>query len=260
MNDCTISYTSDWLTYISEKRTTQSAGTYAAVDALGTPMTIEWFMANIIAPELAQAKKNCADLAARVTAMHETNFLRAYPEAASHELFLKPCKALVEDPKGVDWQAIEQTIRETVRGFYGLDMQSFGDALKPLLQDIIVFASIKEDGQVLGYVMASITPSLPYGSVKLISIVVDPDMIHRGLERLLVASLINIVPGSKHIFTAIRPTNIQAMELFAALGFVLDQNPIEDLAHKIHEGYFTRLEYRMAKSGILQEVAQHFID
>ncbi len=252
---------SHWVTSIHEVREAQKSGTFTSSDKDGRPVVLEWMLTDILSPELALAKKDVADLAACVTAEDETRFLRAHPEAVSQEMFLKPCEPLfASGHEMVDWAKVEQTIQATIKQFYCIDMSSFGDALKPLLSDVIIFVSIKEADRLLGYMIASVTQALPYGDVKLISLVVEPEVREKHLEGMLVAVLIKIVPGVERIFTSIRPTSRKEKQLFQSLGFMEDMKPVEDPMHKINPDFFSVLEYRLNRATVLQEAVAELVE
>ncbi len=257
MNDIHSSHAveSSWLTYAHELRATQSAGQFFASGG-EKPLILDWIMTDILSPDLKKAKENVADLAARVTAADEAAFLKAHPDAALQELFLKPCQELLaQGPEAADWPAIELTIAHTIKQFYCVDMQSFGERLKPLMNDVLIFVSIKEAQQELGFLIASITPALPDGDVKLITLIVEPTARGRGLEKLLAASLFRLIPKIKRIFTGIRITHREMRTLYESLGFVQDANPFQDPFHKVNNEYFTVLEYKGDRNSLLQTVS-----
>ena len=71
----------------------------------------------------------------------------------------------------------------------------------------------------LGFALCAITPALAYGELKLINVVVAAHEQNKGLEKLLIGSLFNIVPAIQKIFTGFRSTNEDALRIYTAMGF-----------------------------------------
>lgn len=248
----------DWLSQVKSSLGAKSSGSFAAKDSNGKPIVLEWLVADIVSPQLAAFKKQVSDLAAQNTAATEVEFLRKHPEAVEQEFLLKPCAPLFA--KGVvevDWKQVEETIKATIKQFYLTDISSFGDTvIKPLLDDLY-FGVIAKDpsGELLGFAMFSITPALAYGDVKLIHVSADHKEQARGIEALLIASIVKLVPETTHIFTGIRPTDAHALAIFAACGFAPEAAP-QDPHHKVNVEYFTVLGYTTESSVILQNLAE----
>src|SRR5581483_1482142 len=166
-------------------------------DNSGIPILVEWYQTDIQSPVLVAFKKNICELASQILAPIEVQFLRAFPQAASQELFLKPCTPFFErGVEDVNWSEVEEKIKSTIKQFYLTDLSKFGaHVIKPLLDDIYIFATAKEkiSGKLLGFFMSSITPALPYGSVKVINLGISENERNRGLDRLLLSSLFKII-------------------------------------------------------------------
>ncbi|MDP1836562.1 MAG: hypothetical protein Q8K75_11635 [Chlamydiales bacterium] len=218
---------------------------------------LEWSMAGILSAQLATFKTLTAELASQLLAPIETQFLRAHPEAASQELFLRSCAPLLEQgAEGVDWTQVENTIAGTIKQFYTMDLSKFGaEVIKPLLDDIYFMIAAKEEssGQLLGFLMASITPALPTGSLKVINLVAPIE--HAYLNGALLSALFKIIPDLQRLFTFARPTNEADLRTLQFLGFSPDANPISDPVHKVNLSYLTQLEYKAADADILQKRA-----
>lgn len=238
----------------------QTSGFFTAQDKYGHAVIIEWHKTNILSPELAAFKKEVCDLASKVTATTETQFLQKHPEAVSSGGFLKSCEPLfAQGVQAVDWVQVEQTLQASIAQFYLADISNFGtEIINMLINDVYYFASIKnkETDQLLGFLMAATTPALPVGDIKLINLIVAPENQNRDLEKLLLSLIIKMLPQVTRIFTMIRPTNQNARIVFESCGFEQDKDPIQDPLHPIDERYSLVLHYRMDRSDILQKTAQ----
>jgi ribosomal protein S18 acetylase RimI-like enzyme len=238
----------------------QNNGFFTAQDKHGNAVIIEWHKTNILSPELAAFKKEVSNLASTVTAATETQFLQKHPEAISSGGFLRNCEPLfVQGVQMVDWTKVEQTLQASIAQFYLADISKFGaKIINMLINDVYYFASIKdqETDQILGFLMAAITPALPQGTLKLINLVVAPEHQNRDLEKLLLSSIIKAFPDVTRIFTTIRTTDQNALMVFESCGFEEDKEPVQDPLHPIDERYLLVLDYRMDRSDILQKTAQ----
>jgi ribosomal protein S18 acetylase RimI-like enzyme len=251
----------DWLNQVKKSLGMKTSGSFAARDASGNPIMLEWLATDIVSPQLAAFKKQVSDLAAQNTAATEVAFLRKHPGAVEQEFLLKPCAPLfAKGVAAVDWKQVEETIRSTIKQFYLTDISSFGAAvIKPLLDDLY-FGVVAKDprGTLLGFAMFSITPALAFGDVKLIHVSVDHEAQNRELENLLVASIVKLIPQTTHIFTGVRPTDTHAVAMFTACGFKPEAAP-QDQHHKVNVEYFTVLGYTTESSPVLQNLAEQLI-
>ncbi len=238
----------------------QKSGFFTAQDKSGRVVVIEWHKTNIISQELATFKKKVSDLASKITATAETQFLQKHPEASSSGGFLRSCEPLfANEVQSVDWLQVEQTLQASITQFYLADISKFGtEIITMLINDVYYFASIKDQttDQLLGFLMAAITPALPQGTIKLINLVIAAENRHQGLEMLLLSSIIRVLPDVMRIFTMIRPTNQNARIVFESCGFEEDKEPVQDPHHPIDEKYLLVLDYRTDRSDILQKMAQ----
>jgi ribosomal protein S18 acetylase RimI-like enzyme len=247
---------SEWLTYV---RKSAVGNIVAAKDAKGKLVVIEWKKTDIQSADLAEFKKSICELACKLIAPVEVEFLKAYPNAVSQELFLKACVPFFEKgSESIDWGMVETTIQSTIKQFYLMDMSSFGPkVIAPLLDDVYFPVTVKdpEDDQLLGFATFAITPALPFGNVKLINIAATPEAAERDLDQLLMSTIFSILPKTERVFLYARPTNNTALKTYYDLGFTRDLSPTQDPNHKINTEYLIPLEYKAEQSSILQELA-----
>lgn len=253
-----VQKSSTWLKHVKEEISAKSSGIFQAKDEHNEPVVLDWKMTNILSPDLATFKNDVADIAAQTTASMEIQFLHKYPEAASSEYFLKPCEPFFKNGlESVDWQKVEQTLQTTVKQFYLTDISKFGDAIKPLMEDVYGIVSIKNQNTqtILGFMMFSITPALADGNIKVMHVAVTPTSEHRGLEKLLMSSIFKMLPTTKRIFIGTRPTYEQALKTYCSWGFLQDLAFVQDPGHKVNLQYFAVYEYRADQTDSLQKTA-----
>lgn len=240
--------TIEWLSFVKQSTSGTTPYSFATQDG---NILIEWKSSGILSDELASFKHNIADIAAKILAPVEMNFLKAFPDAVHHEMFLKPCIPLFANGlEEVDWFLVEQTIQTTIKQFYLADLSKFGaEMIEPLLNDIYLFATLKnKENEILGFMLCSVTPALSNGDVKLINFLVIEQEQNKGLEKLLFSSLFHIVPEIKRVFCFARPTNTCGLKLYENLGFKIDLSPIEDPNHKVNMNYLIQLQCLAAKN------------
>lgn len=235
----------EWLAHI--KKTTSEEGILATQDIQGNSILIDWKRADILSPHLAYFKKSTSELASEEIALAELEFLRAYPEAVSRELFLKACEPLLKDGVGsANWTEIEEKIRVTIKQFYSADLSKFGsEIIKPLMDDLYFFRTVidKKEDQVCGFFIFAITPALPFGNIKVINLVVRSHERDRGLEKAMLKAIFEIIPQTNRIFLFVRPTNVVALEMYKDLGFVANLESFLDPNHKVNTDYLIPLEF-----------------
>lgn len=255
---------SSWLDSVKSMTASKKSGHYLAQDAHNAPVIIEWHITNILSPELAMFKRNVSDLSAQATAATETELLHQRPEAVHTGGFLKACEPLfAQGPDMVNWQTVEETIRTSIKQFYLMDMTQFGqEVISMLIDDVYFFASVKDQktDTLLGCIMSSITPALPYGDIKIINIAVEANAQVNGLEKLLISALYKTIPTIKRMFIITRPTNCLGLTTYEQCGFVRDNNPIQDPNHAIAMEHFVVLEYKTEQSDIIQKSADKLIE
>lgn len=243
----------EWMTYA--RADSAAGGKFSAVDNKGDTLIFEWKRNGILSHEIAAFKKNLSDLAAEKISHSELAFLKAHPDAVSTELFLSSCKPLLS--KGVenaDWNAIQETIKTTVKQFYHADLSKFGpDAIKPLLDDLYFCATVRrsDEKESMGFLLFSVTPALPFGDVKVINFFFSEDSLS-NLQKVFMGLIFKIIPNTKRIFLFARPTDAAALNEYKAMGFEIDENPFQDPSHKVNHLYQTTLDYKVDKSNLLQ--------
>lgn len=248
----------EWLAYA--KTDSPMDGRASPTDEKGQAFVIEWKRTDILSSHLAAFKKDLSDLAAETLSKSELAFLKVNPEAASNELFLRACKPLLDNgAENANWHAIQETIKASVKPFYLADLSKFGpDIIKPLLNDIYFCATARKPNKKehLGFLLFSITPALPFGTVKVINFFMKEDIPSEDQRNILMGMVFKILLQTKRIFLFAWPTDSAALEMYAAMGFEKDVNPFQDPSHKINHHYLISLDYRIENSEILQRAVK----
>ena len=259
MNDAKM----DWLAYA--KTASALDGKAYAAGENGRSFILEWKRSDILSPNLAAFKKDLSELAAEKLSESELAFLKANPEAAASELFLRACKPLLENGiQNTDWHAVQEAIKASVKQFYLADLAKFGpEMIKPLLNDIYFYATVRnpDEKEPLAFLLFSITPALPFGDIKVINFFMRKDYDPNSeLQNILMGLVFKILAQTKRIFLFARPTDSEALEMYAAMGFERDENPFQDPSHKINHQYLASLDYRIENSKILQRTVVEMED
>jgi len=186
-------------------------------------------------------------------------FLQAHPQAAKQEVFQQSSAPLLEK-NPINWEEVRKNIHSSIRQFYEIDLSNFGEAvIKPLLNDVYFIASLKEEDneKLLGFMLLAKTPALPYGSIKVINLVVDPNEEDRSLDKLLLSGIYKIDPEVQDFFLFARPTDFVSLEKYRSWGFIENKDPRLDPNHKIDLNSQIFMEYKSALSSTLQNEANN---
>lgn len=250
--------TTEWLAYA--KKAANACSTAEIVDEKGALFSIAWKSLDILSPELA-----LSEIAAERLSKSELAFLKKNPKAVSSELFLRACEPLLENGvENVDWDAVQATIKTSVKQFYIQDLSKFGpDLIKPLMNDIYFCATITKPQakDPLGFLLFSITPALSFGDVKVINFFMKEEAGSVDLSAIFMRTIFQILPEAKRIFLFVRPTDSVSLDLYAEMGFTKDKSLFEDPNHKINRQYLVPLEYRIGNSTrIAKRIAEEYAE
>ena len=99
------------------------------------------------------------------------------------------------------------------------------------------------------------------GDIKVINFFMRKDYDPNSeLQNILMGLVFKILAQTKRIFLFTRPTDSEALEMYAAMGFERDENPFQDPSHKINHQYLASLDYRIENSKILQRTVVEMED
>jgi len=247
-----------WLAQCKERAKKESSGAFAAKDAVRVPVLFEWILTDIQSPDCAEIKRQIADLGCHVVVPLEVAFLKARPEAVTTDHFLKACEPFfAKKDTHVDWDGVTYTIDGVMRHIYTANISQFPpDVIKRIAQDLYLFVTVKDvqTDELLGFISCGITPASAFGDVKVITCAVAPQNAHRGLDAMLFAAVLKILPATQRIFLATRPTNTQGIVLYKSFGFQVDQEFTQDPNHQVAFTNYTILECAVGKDSSLRSI------
>jgi len=240
---------SDWIkarTGMNSQQFQQKSGAFKAQDKTGAPVILEWMKTDMISPEFVEAMKSVWDIACPTYTKVEVDFLRAHPEVVGKEAYYKSFEPLFKDGvASVDWQKVEEKMQEILKQYYVLDVSTFSDEMKKAFSRAEhFFVSIKNEhtDELLGYISFLILPEYAVGDVKCMGFAVKPEEQNRGLGRLLMSSILRIIPDLKRIFQNPRITNVVAQRAYYNWGFTKAANPVtKELNYEINPNHFIQI-------------------
>ena len=237
-----------WAAYI--KNLVKRDGRVAARSKNGIPVTLEWSIRNAFDSDFYEILKESGTTSIDAFTKVEVDFLRAHPDVALQDEHFKLVAPLFSDAKNIDWNLVQEKMRNIIAGIYSMDCSSFGT------DTFFIFVFIKDEttGEQLGSAQFFVEPTYAHGDVRLTSIAVKPKEQNRGLGKLLMCSIFKIVPTVQRIFLSTRITNEHAIRAYQNWGFTKDPNPVQ--AHFKFTEHWIHLEYKTDQSSILQKVAE----
>jgi GNAT superfamily N-acetyltransferase len=239
---------SQWLLCIQEA-TASKLGHFLTNDIAGTQVILEWERIDAQSPRLSEKIKNLHEILIETYTHQELQFAQKHPEAVPHEHFLKPLAPLFKDGiEKVNWNLATQQMRGIFKHFF--TATDFAKFSAPNEIHIFVVAKDKETGEPLGLIQFLITPEYAYGNVKVALYGITPTEQDRGLAKLLMSSIFELIPDVTRIFLHTRITNENSLSAYRDWGFTHTPGPL--LAHWVD------LEYLREKSSPLQKIAQTF--
>ena len=120
MNDSKM----DWLEYA--KTASAPEGNAYTTNEDGRSFSFEWKRSDILSPTWLPLKRSLGSCSREKLSESELAFLKANPESASSELFLRACKPLLDNgAENADWHAVQETIKSSVKQFYLADLSKW---------------------------------------------------------------------------------------------------------------------------------------
>ncbi len=244
---------SKWLDVINASK---NVGAFTAKDKFSSPVIIEWKILGTTSPDFAPTMRSIADLATHAFTSVELQFLQQHPQAMTTEgLYQDNLAEFQNQGTQFDWQGIENKIASIISNLYTtMDWSKFGG------DDRYIFAMIKDEkGGLLGFITFFVRPSYAYGDCKVTAMGIMPAAQNRGLGKLLMSSIFEIIRQIQRIFLSTRVTNVKAIAAYRSWGFVIDKNPMQEPGHTFNPDYWIFMEYRTEQTKILQEAARTLV-
>lgn len=256
-----VQKSSAWLQQVNTKK---ASGSFQAKDKHGKPVILEWKKLTVQSTEFPETMKNICDIACAAYTPVETLFLKKYSDQKTHEEYCKSFDTLFknspQEPEWndfkhalevKDWVTVEAIMPLVIKQIYTMDYSKFGSS--PDLHFFVTAKDIKTKA-LLGFIEFFITPEYPSGDVKSPSFAIAPSEQNRGLGKLLMSSILKIVPECKRIFLSTRITNDISQKAYSAWGFMQDLNPIQEPYFKQNPEHWVFMEYKTSQQNSLQKL------
>ncbi len=235
----------------------QMMGRFTATDKLGSPVIIEWQKTTLYAPEFAAVMKEVWPLARAAYVPMELQFLRKFPQVVGTEPYFKQFEPMFKNGlKSVDWAKVEEVQQELLKSHFIFDASTWGAEVKEQFGKDMIYLIVARDQKtniVQGFAAFMVRPSYASGDIKLMYLPIDPASKRDELYKLLMSSIVKIVPDLKRISLHMRSTNESVLNVYRSWGFVADEHPIMD--YPVNLEHWTFLEYKINQSDILQKAA-----
>ncbi|MCK4651089.1 GNAT family N-acetyltransferase [Candidatus Babeliales bacterium] len=263
--------TSTWLKQVNTITESRPSGTFLAKDKFDRPVILEWKKLTLQSPDFSETMKSFCEIACAAYIPVEVAFLKAHSDQKTYDEYCKPFEAIFKDSsqeaewygfknalKTKDWPKVEAMMPLVLKQIYIMDYSKFGSS-----PDLHFFVTVK-DGEtkaLLGFIEFFITPAYSFGDIKSPSFAIVPSEQNRGLGKLLMSSILKIVPEKcKRIFLSTRITNEIAQKAYVAWGFTQDYNPIQEPYFKQNPEHWMFFEYKTERHSTLHETAEKLIE
>lgn len=251
---------SEWIKHVNKMMASKTTGLFFAKDKLGKKVILEWIKTDMLSKEYSTAMSSVWEIACQTYTKVEMQFLRAHPEVVGNDAYFKPFEPLFKDGLNkVDWKLVEKTMQKILKQFFVSNPSSLNDKMKKTLasiEHIFIVIKDKKTNKQLGFITFLITPEYAYGNIKCIVFAILPEEQNRGLGKLAMSSILNIISNIKRIFLCTRITNENAKRAYLNWGFVEDKNPvIEEHQYTFNKDHWMFMEYKVDKSDTLQKAA-----
>jgi len=256
---------SEWITNITKAIPLETSGLLQTQDKQNNDVIIEWRLTHVKDAIFSQYMKELVDIGAQSFTPVEVDFLKANPNEEVHNKYCKPLerlfgqgpkadawKAFKEALKNKGWKTVEDKMRLIIEEFYTMDYSNFG------AEDLHLFVVTRNQKTkiIVGFAMFYVTQNYDSGTIKMTHLGVIPEKRGLGIAKILIASVVKIIPSVKRVFLCTRPTNRKAIAAYTACDFLIDKNPALEPHLRMNPDQWMHLEYNMDSSNKLQKVAK----
>lgn len=245
------SKSSQWFNEVVQHNTDKRSGQFLAQDKKGILITLDWEKIAIADQAFAPKMESLTDIFVSAHTRPNVELLKQHPEAASRVKELQYFEQFFKQGiESVDWQKIEELMKIGTKRHWAQMTQTL-DA-KGMCW--FVTAHDQATDKKVAFVQFLLLPSYTYGSIKVKNLMIYPEAQHRGLGKLLISSIFNIIPSIKRIFLSTLATNAQAQQAYKSYGFK-EFTPATPIERGTIDEYETYFEYLVDQSDILQKEA-----
>jgi len=247
----------DWMTYVQQAMAKQEHEQFQAHDKLGKHVMFEWIKIDQTHSEFTQKVHNLSEIYGAAFAPMARQLVMARPEVVSTISHYRPLEHIVkacsiENIEETIWILIEEKMKE---GF----ITSFKKDEISLSNDThgwFIIAKDKETLQPLGFVQFSVSPSRPFGTIRIDNIACKPAAQRHGLGMLMLGAIFKLLPKTTHIYLRVLETNQSARNAYASYGFKECIPLQKESRHAEFEPYMISLMYNTRETDMLQAVAK----
>ena len=259
-----------WLKHLNEKMAKKPSGVFQAKDKSGKQVILEWIKTDMASLEYEKAMKSVWDIACPTYTKVEVDFLRVHPEVVGKEDYFKPFEPLFKDGiQKVSWPLVEEKMQEILKRAFVFDVSAFDEELKKKFSSAAhIFVTVKNQGsnEMLGFISFLVISEYADGDVKCIAFAVKPEEQNRGLGKLLMSSILNIISDLNRIFLCTRTTNIVAQKAYYNWGFIKygTNNGVsqvfEEHDYTFDLNHWIFMEYKVSQADKLQKTSATLMD
>jgi len=230
-----------WAVYVKNK--TERDGTILASSKDGSAVSLQWHVRSVFDDDFYTVMREMTKTSVDAFTKVEIDFLRVHSDEALQDEHFKSLIPLFKDGvENVDWDAAAEKMRERIAAIFQMDQSALG----PETVYIFVFLKDLKTDEQLGSAQFFIQTDYPDGDVRVTSIAVKPEQQRKGLGKLLMDSILKIVPEANRIFLSTRITNEGAIQAYKKWGFSKDPRP--QAGHFTFPEHWIHLEYKDKKS------------
>ena len=256
---------SKWIIDITKTIPLETSGKLQTKDKQNNDVILEWRLTHVKDPIFSKYMKELINIGVQSFTPVEVDFLKSNLDEGFQSKYCSPLERLFsKGPKAGDWRifkkaldlanwkTVEKKMRIIIEEFYVMDYSNFGaDDLH-----LFVITRNQNTNKIEGFAMFYITPEYAYGKIKMTHLGVIPEKRGLGIAKVLISSVIKIIPSVERIFLCTRPTNKKAIAAYTACGFSIDKNPVLEPHLRMNPDQWIHLEYSMDSSNKLQEVVR----
>jgi ribosomal protein S18 acetylase RimI-like enzyme len=237
------------MTYVQQTMESKKEVCFESRDKLGTSVIFELEKTDGQSTMLSKKNKELGEIYSQTFAYSCINLLKANPELVLTIDKYKPFKSLIEKQgiENVDWRRIEGKIQK----FITRDFKEIITLPKNAVGWFVIVKN-KETTLPIGFLQFSVSSDETFESVRINKMALEPEAQHRGLGKLMISSILNLLPKTTHMWLRVLKTNPQAQNAYSSYGFVKCLPPKEDE----QAPYLLYFEYKTTQKNILQKAAE----
>lgn len=211
-----MTHSLEWIKQIQKVVSTRT--TLSEADTAGKPVILEYELICGKSARLNEIIKKESHLLVQEYTRMELEFARKNPGEIESQMFLKSLAPLFKDGVSiVDWGRARSELHDNLSSFFNnTDFAQYCSE-----NELSLFVIAKEHGASapFGVIQFLVKPEFEYGTVKAAFFAVADGAKNRGIEKILMHSIVQLVPEVTRIFLHTRNTNTTALDMYTSWGF-----------------------------------------